>query len=246
MRHNTKLSVAAMAAVGVVGAMTPRAEATLIIDVRATSLNGNSLAEPKGVFVATGDVVTLGLFARVSGTNGVNDETLQSAHGAIISSGSLLGNLAGGPVAPFNGSGSQNGSVQDLDADGDLDIGVAPNGGTPTTGFFIARSSQQESNGTVVDANTREFQIGQVSFTVTGVAGTTFINFVRRANASGGNIITSGVWAVDGTVKNPTGDTMGSGSPVVINPDPEPSALTLAAVTGLGLLARRSRRTGGL
>jgi hypothetical protein len=90
-------------------------------------------------------MVTLDLFAIVSGTNGVNDEGFQLAQGAIISSGGLLGNLSGGPVSPFNSSGFQNGSQQDLDADGDLDIGVAPNGGTPTTGYFVARSATMQT-----------------------------------------------------------------------------------------------------
>jgi hypothetical protein len=240
------LAGAAAAAVGISGSAP--AQAGLIIDLRATAVNGQPLAgtnTPKQLGgLAPGDFVTLGLFARVSGTNGVSDEGLTSVHGAMISDNSaffdrMFGNLAGGAIAPFADSGSQNGSVQDLDGDGDLDIGVTPNGGTPTTGYFIARASALQTNGTVIDANTKEFQVGQFTFTVSPGGSDTFINFVRRANAAGGNITTAGVWSVDGVARNPTSDSFGSGTPVAILFVPEPSAAASAAVVALGLLARR-------
>jgi len=240
--NRTMGKLAAAAAVGLAGfGAAQSADASLIVDVRATAINSIPTIPGglKEVAVAgNGDTVTLTLFARVSGTNGTNDETIQSVHGSVITSGSLLGNLAGGGFGNFaTGSGAQAGSVQDLDADGDLDIGVAPNGGTPTTGYFVARSNVQE-NGTTLDANSEEIAVGQFTFTVTNATGETFANFVRRANASGGNITTSGVWAVDGAVKNPTFDTLGSGSPVHIVV-PEPTSLALAGIASLGLLARR-------
>ena len=238
--HRIGVLAGSVAAAGLMGAAT-RADASLIIDLRATALNGQPLSAgntPKDIQVGTGDTVTLALFGVVSGTNGVNDEGLTSVHGSIISMGSLRGNLAGGTVAPFSDSGSQNGSVQDLDGDGDLDIGVAPNGGTPTTGYFIARAAALQTNGTVVNANTEEFQIGQFTFTVTGSSGELMINFVRRANASGGNITTAGVWAVDGFAKSPVLDTFVAGPPVGV---PEPSSAAVAAAA-LGLLPRRQNR----
>jgi hypothetical protein len=242
------VAAAAAATAGLVAVFggTRIAHAGVIMDLRAVGLNGGPLPPSWGakeIDPDAGDVVTLDLFAVVSGTNGLNDESFQSAHGAVISSGSLLGNLAGGPLAPFNASGSQNGSVQDLDGDTDLDIGVAPNGGTPTTGYFVARSSIMEAT-TPVGPGTGEIRVARFTWTMTGNSGDVFFNFVRRANASGGNIITAAVWSEDGGIpKNPTLSPYGSGTPVhVIIPEPASVATAAAAVSSLRLLARRGRR----
>src|SRR6185436_7324378 len=88
-------------------------------------------------FTSGNGTVVIAAFARVSGTNGINDEQIQMAHGSLSSVGALLGNLSGSVVAPFNGSLFQNGSVQDIDGDTDLDIGST---GTTSVGKFVARA----------------------------------------------------------------------------------------------------------
>ena len=247
---NRKVGVlAAAAAAGLAGLGTAQqSDASMIVDIRATHVNGLAIAggPSKEVAVAgPGDTVTLALFARVSGTNGSNtDEFITSAQGNIVSSGNLLGNLSGSVVAPFNNTGHQNGSNVDLDGDTDLDIG-APLGstGTAALGYFGARGGASPTPTPAnipVDANTGEVQIGQFTFTAGGSGAETFVNFVRRSTATGGNQSTAGVWFEDGTqnAKNPLNAQMGSGTPVHIVV-PEPTGLALAGVAGLGLLRRR-------
>jgi hypothetical protein len=216
-----------------------------MMDLRAVQLNGQPLTAfntAKEVTVAVGDTITLDLFAIVSGTNGLNDEQVALAHGSVLSVGALLGNLSGGPVAPFTGLGSQSGSVQDIDGDGDLDIGVAPNGGTPVIGYFVARTNAPVS-GTPISANASEVRVGSFNFTMTGGNPEAFINFVRRANASGGNITTAGVWFEDEVPKNPTVSPLTVGTPVhAVVPEPASVATTAAGLASLGLLARRRNK----
>ena len=247
-------AAAAAAAIGLAGVGATRADAGLIVDVRALLLNGQLLTGddgPKHVqsISGPGDVVTLGVFARVSGTNGVNDEFITSAMGNMVSSGSLLGNLSGGVVVPFNQSGFQNGSNVDLDGDTDLDVG-APIGsaGTAALGYINARggaSPNQTPVAPTADPNTGEIQIGQFTFTVGASSGTgTFVNWVRRSTATGGNSTTGAVWFEDGPggVHSPPNSVYASGTPVLIGPVPEPSTAALAGVAALGLLSRRKWR----
>jgi len=231
-----KLAAAAVGAVGLAGFAADQADAALIVDVRATGGSAGVIVTPKNVtLTAPGDTVILSVFARINGTNGTNDESLSSNHGSLSSGvGTLLGNLAGGRSAPFTGSSSQNGSVQDIDGDGDLDIGST---GSSVTGKFVARSDAP----TVLpptDANSGEVQIGQFTFTYTGGAGETFANFITRKNQTGGNLFSAATWFQDGISSAPTTDVYDIGAPVhlVI---PEPTSAALMGLASLGLLARR-------
>jgi hypothetical protein len=244
-RNARRALLAAAATVAFVTLGGSRADADLVVDLRAVALNGLPLSgsnNAKTVFVSgqPGDVVTLDLWGVVSGTDGFNNEGLVSAHGSVISPGSLLGNIVGGPVAPFADSGSQNGSSQDIDSDGDLDVGVVPNGGTPGTGWFIARAAALQTNGTRTDANTEEFRIGQFTFTVTGGTSDTFVSYFRRANAAGGNIVTSAVWSQDGAAMDPVLRPYRVGAPVHIVPEPA-AASTVATAAALSAVGLRSR-----
>src|SRR5476651_1991220 len=104
------------------------ATATLTYDVRATLLNGvalsggNSSKSLSGL--AANDVVTFELYAMVTGT-AAGVEGYQNGYGKLASTGAgLLGNLGNYAfAAPFSNTGSQLGAVQDIDGDGDLDIG---------------------------------------------------------------------------------------------------------------------------
>src|SRR5688500_16572928 len=96
VRVTGRLAAAAAASVALAGGVTRSADASLIIDVRAVAYNGSALppgSSGKTVFAGPGDVVTLKLFAQITGTNGINDETVNSVHGIIVSGGDGLGNL---------------------------------------------------------------------------------------------------------------------------------------------------------
>ena len=237
-------ATAAAVAIATGAVTSSSADGSLVIDLRATELNGAPLSGPNSPkvvsAVSVGDVVTFKLFAVMSGTNGVNDEQVQGVYGSILSAGPLLGPLSAQLTPPFNGLNSQNGLVQDLDGDTDLDVGSGPNGGVATH-FFFARANVAQG-GTAVDANSEEIEIGTATFTVTGTTGHTFVNFARRANASGGNITTAATWFEDGVPTSPIASTFGSGAPVLIGV-PEPTGLATTALAALGLMARRRQQS---
>jgi hypothetical protein len=159
------IAAAAAASAGLMGwGTTQKADASLVIDLRATSAtNGGVIsADKKSVSVAAGvTTITMAVIARISGTNATqvtgdwanngstttaNDDTLQIITGSFKSTGLLQGNLntAAGPLTynsrinPYIGSGSVNGTASDWDSDGDLDIG---NAGTDPSTMFSGRSA---------------------------------------------------------------------------------------------------------
>jgi hypothetical protein len=151
-RRRTRMlasACAAAAAAALTGFAAQRACAGLMVNVLALPGSGYSV-DPSGKSVTApfGTTVTLGVYARVSGTNATqqigdfdgeadaadthNDDTLDIISGSFRSVGALLADLnpAPGPltynsrVAPFTANGSQNGIASDFDSDGDLDIGT--------------------------------------------------------------------------------------------------------------------------
>src|SRR4051812_2341708 len=141
------------------------AKAGLVVELRAlpgpgyTVSNGGQHADVS----ALNTTVTIGVFAKMSGTNTVqviddfnadadpsdtrNDEALALVAGSFSSMGPLLGDLnpSSGAVSyntrtvPFTGPGSTNGVARDFDSDGDLDIGEP---GTSNTNLWIARANE--------------------------------------------------------------------------------------------------------
>ena len=250
-----RAAAAAAAAAGCAGLAAERADAGLLIDLRAVTLNDQPLpagSTAERVVVDGGDVVGINVIARVSGTNAVDDEGFQSMYGVFRSTtGGLLGDLSASTVAPFNGLGSQNGSRIDVDGDGDLDIGDIPNGGINTlTAYWVARSNIVQRDGTPVatDPAAEEFVIGTLTWTATSApapGSETFVDFIRRRNP--GNPGTNGSaysrWDEDGSgtasVRNGADPYATDG--LRIEAVPEPASTALATVAALGLLARRRR-----
>src|SRR6185503_11328340 len=111
-----------------------RQHLSVTIDVRMPG--GGKQAAASSV----GQVIAMEAWATVSGSNGVADEGFQVGQGSFVSAdfngGSVSGTLSVNRTFPFTGSGSQNGAQQDLDGDGDLDVGSAAFTGEK---YFFAR-----------------------------------------------------------------------------------------------------------
>jgi hypothetical protein len=165
-KSSGKLLAAAVASVGFAGLTTQHADASLLVDLRATSVNqvtvGSTAAisgDQKTVTVSPGDTITFNVVMRVTGTNGVvltgnfdntnpatdtrNDDSIQALVGAFNSVGALKVNFSpdnqglGNTGGAWSASGASQGANQDFDSDGDLDLGAT---GTDPTNMWAVRS----------------------------------------------------------------------------------------------------------
>jgi hypothetical protein len=183
----------------------------------------------------------------------------------------LLGNMAlaaAGQTAPFNSNGQSVGQATDLDGDGDLDIGS--NTASDPAGFWAVRAASltgphsTDAGGTsvfptafqptAIPGGTEYTLINNLRFVVTSLGSSaTQVNFRNRSSNTGG------LWAENATeVPTDNGDgttafsytggmtftdtsAVPSGLPVNIGVIPEPATFGLAALAGLGMLARRRK-----
>jgi hypothetical protein len=161
-------------------ALEERQLLTLTIDVRSPS--GGKSAQVTSI----GQVVNLQVWADITDPQTLpSEDGLQDVDGSFLStnigSGPVAGNLAATLVSPFNSAGSQNGTSQDLNGDGNLDVGS--NNNSTVLNFFLSRSMNLETsaNGTIV-GNALEFEIGTLTYTVTSLNlnGEVDINFRPR------------------------------------------------------------------
>jgi hypothetical protein len=204
----------------------------LVIDVVATGANGGAvLITPKAVNVINatpGAVITFDVFADVTDSNNTNqnDQGILSVAGSFLSTGlGVRGNLAAQRAFGMTGAGSSNGLITDLDGDSDLDVGS--NNDADAANFFSARSKDAPlpQFGSHVLIGTMQMIFIQ-QFFVPG----TFVNFRPRGSS------TAASWFEDGT--QITSSAFSVGIPVLVGV-PEPATLSLSAIAGLGLLARR-------
>jgi hypothetical protein len=253
MRIRSKLVQAVAAAVGCVAvgsAPADGADAGLVIDLRPVAINGNPISvpdqgdAPEVINAQALDVVSVNIYARVTGTNTVNDEAFSGIQGVFRTpTGGMLIDLQSTVAAPFNTLGSQNGTPLDVDLDGDFDIGDRPNGGLAST-YFIARATEPVTDGVVVGPGSEEFLIGTMTLTIKDASlGDGFIDFIRRRNPGnpGSNNAAYAFWHEDGTGSESarTGLSPYSVDGIIV-PEPAGVALTSLAAS-LGLLARRRR-----
>jgi hypothetical protein len=201
-----------------------------------------------------------------------NDDAMSVLCGCFTSGvGGLRGDFQSTPgplnytpsALPFVAGGAQDGTAGDYDSDGDIDIGqpgsdvttqwVAsslPNHASAvrfdgtTNGWFngdvFAATTGLDPEDFLINATSQQMHLADLVFTVTGGSGSALVNFILR----GGNAATA-VWYEDGalTQKTPDNALFAIGAPVIITQGvPEPSAVGLAGLAALGLLARRRAR----
>ncbi|MBC8107076.1 MAG: hypothetical protein H7Z14_10840 [Anaerolineae bacterium] len=226
----------------VVGGMAGVANAGLNIDVRATGVNGAPLGAGQTSklipVAAAGDVVSFDIFAVVTGTNAtLTDDKILSVSGSFRSTGALLGTLAADYVRsveepPFSGYDAPGASVglqQDLDGDGDLDVGSLNDGAAAN--FWAARFILTSGQSAGVGINGR--RIGFGTFTVGAGGGQTVVNFVGRSAATAANYFQDNVTVAEASQDGALGITILGGTL------PDPATLSLAGLAGLALGRRR-------
>ena len=177
---------------------------SLTVDLRLPG--GGKAASVTGV----GQKINLEVWATVKGANSsTTDDGFQMTHGSMLSTningGAANGTLVATLAAPFNGGGSAPGQQNDLDGDGDLDVGIADD--LVSTGHFVARAAAMQYG--------NSFKIGTAVFTVTSLKSTTGqTNLAFRIQPSKSY---HHIWREDGVAQSPfLGDPYASGTPVVI------------------------------
>jgi len=230
-----------------VGLMAGAANAGLNIDIRATGVTGGgTVANTKSVTgVTNGSVVTFDIFAVITGTNTVNsDDKMVSVAGSWRSSnGGLKGdaladyvrtfeNSDGILVNGYDASGASVGLQQDLDGDGDLDVGS--NNDSAANDFWAVRF--QSTAGQTAGTNINGRKIGFGTFTVTNSAGSTILNFDGRNASTAANYFQDNNFISEASNDGAVGLTIAGGAGGVT---PEPATLSLAGLAGLAMVRRR-------
>jgi hypothetical protein len=171
------------------------------------------------------------VFAIVSGySNQWNfDDFTDYLHGSFLSStGGLMGDLRAQLVHDYAAFIASNGLRQDLDGDGDLDVGS--NNDPSLANFFRAYIDEEAPR-------IPEAKIATLTWTRAGDGVMTLVNFRPR------NDPLAAQWAVDGVPYDPTAGPFEPGAPVEIIYVPESSSslgllFSLTALLGGGVLAR--------
>ena len=244
-----------------------QASATLTFDLRAVSAtNGGVLVTPKEVVAVPGSIVAFDVWAQITAaTTGVTG--LQNVTFSILSSngGSVRGNMGVFvPFAPWD-SLPTAGTAQDLDADGDADLGS--NLTTTLTGLAKGRSDNTAAGGgdpafgngqtTAVHAPAANFVpvtnaagsgfevlLGRVTFTMTGFgAGDPSIATPINARPgpqllTGGTKATSAQFVEAGVLKSGATGVFAIGAPLLISV-PEPSAFGMVILGAMGIVGMR-------
>lgn len=266
------------------------AEASLTYDLVATAFKrGTTITSLGGdqkavTGVQTGDIIRLKLYATVTGANPSAAQILQSASGSLLSTGPLLGDFkttristnAGntGTTAhissPWTANASSVGLAQDLDGDGDMDLGSNTDANSDNFVIYRSAKSQGPKSNNYVDAagttfsdygsnvptttgsSTKYVLSQEIDYLVTNAGGSSSLNWRLRAGQSA-------VWFEDGTetqdvapngtdpLYSYSGGTTGSvqllGLPVVLTGGtvPEPTMLGGVGLAALGMFSRRRR-----
>lgn len=164
---------------------------------------------------SVGQQVNMDIWAVVTGTNSTGaDDGFQMALGSFLSAatsgeGAASGNLSATYLYPFDAAGAQPGKVQDLNGDGNLDVGA--NDRSSSGDFFCVRTGSMTTAGKT-SFSSNWFKVGTLTYTVTALHdGTTAINF-RSAPPN------MGIWQEDGNgiASDENGAIFAAGAPVVL------------------------------
>jgi len=191
--------------------------------------------------LGTGQIAHISIYAVFGGTNGDNtdDGLLGTVYGSLKSGvDDMLCNLSFTPAAIVSASGYQAGTVKDLDADGDLDIGNTPANSQVPTDWIILMSGAN----TLAPAGAGDrLLLGTAVCTVTSdFRSLTSISWVYRNKTGLGNAINA--IKVDGVNYTLAGDDSRLAAVPVRFVSPEPGSLLVLAFGAAGLL--RQRRNG--
>ncbi len=222
--------------------MASAAQASFLFDVRAVSATGtgNAVLTDKSVQVTGPGTITFNLFGIINETtpdSNANNEFFVSMTGSFLSTGtSVKGNMTATVTPAYFSTASPPtssvGTIQDLDGDGDLDVG----GGNSSLGsdYWWARPDS------AIPGQTH--MLGTLTMTITEAnladLTATEVNYRKKLGAPSG----IGQWRENGVNVISNANNIQPGTPVLLNTDvPEPTSIGLIGLAGLGMLARRRK-----
>jgi len=261
-RFRSALRLASIATVAGLWGASNVAHADSRFDLRATSVNGVPLSgvqSPRAIPNAlVGDVIRFDVFVTVRGTdaNFSNDRFVSgigSFRSVAVSAQNLRGNLlmdivrtttdpdTGEPIAPFgfDANASSVGLQQDLDGDGDIDVGS--NIDSQAANHWAVRYFGAPLSAPAGLPNGA--RVGFGTFTVTsGAAGAqTLLQFIGR------NSIFGQTWDEDGVRLGDVTEDSLPGESILVTAVPEPSTFaSLFGAASIFQLRRRKRRSNPL
>jgi hypothetical protein len=201
-------------------ALEERRLMSLTIEVRNTDGSASTTV------TQVGQVINLEVLAVISSANNEpTEDGLEDFSGSFISTEngdhSIDGNLAVTEnLAPFKANGTSPGVIQDLNGDGNLDVGS--NSALNTEDYFDCRASplQSSDTGTIV-GNDLEFDVATMTYTVTKLnsGGQTSINFVPYTSQSQD----AAAWAEEGEFEGNIGGIFQGGTAYTLS---DPSLVT--------------------
>jgi hypothetical protein len=242
----SKRYIQAILCSGTIGMSATIVCADLRVDLRATSVNGVALAGAQSEHsiqgISSGDVIRFDVFAIVTGTDAnLQNDKLKSICGSFKSSAvnatpNLLGTLKLGLVSDFSANPSSVGLQQDLDSDGDLDVGS--NLDSSAQNYWAVRHEgfDLDTDFDVPAGAPLGAKVGLGSFTV----GTASADSAALINFFGRNASTASFFRQDGVFTTSRTFDSPAQNGILISVVPEPGFIC-ASIGGFGVAIGRRR-----